>query len=609
MLGLLVCLSVGSQAQTHLVNQGHLTSGGGFVVLSNTQLANNGTINHSTGTLKVMGAAADANSSIGGTSTSTVQNLTVSKTANNVVLNQSLTVNGIVSLEGGHIDLQANDLTAGVVIGATANRYIKTRNSGQLKQQVSVKAITFPVGNSSYNPIVLSNTGAVDVLGVRVEDQVLKSLTSGAAIADASVNRVWHISEAVAGGSMVNANLQWNAAEELPNFDRNQAAFAAFEGNAWVTKNSGNANGSDPYDFTGMNLTELKAFTIGNVVCELNGLATLGTVSPKAGTDQLDVCGTTVNLAATTPEGTTGQWSASMTNGANPNFGDAMNISSSLTGVFGGIYTLRWTVGDGACQNVFDEVQISFNPDEDLPGGLPDGVQDCMDICLGGDDTKNTDGFGAPDDCDCNLEEDENEFVDFNDAQLTAAVSDAINILGADTIQPSADFEMTSTGTIEAKAVGVYPTVVMRGGNNVRLLPGFHAKAGSDFLAKAEYCRDPLTGAPTLLPPAVALQSRNIQPLTPNPTLTIELPMQLAIQPTISRVATTISLQVPQAQQVTMTLYNQHGQFIRTLFHPATKAEGTYEFPLDTHTLTSGIYFVRLQGEQMMLTEKMVVAR
>ena len=607
----LSCLPFWGIAQTHLVNQGQLVSGNGFLVLANSQLTNNGTINHTTGTVKMMGDVADANSAIGGSVATTFNNLTINKTANNVPLGQDITINGTLAMEGGHIDLQAADLTASTITGAMTSRYIKTSGSGELKQQVSNNEVTFPVGNSAFNPVKISNTGAADLLGVRVEDQVLEQLTSGDAIADASVNRVWHLTEATAGGSNATINLQWNEAEELANFDRSQAVFSAFENGAWTAKNTGAATGSNPYAHTGTGITTLGAFSIGNIVCEVNGNAILGIVPPNAGVDQLDICGSVINLAATIPDGSSGAWSfAPASPNNNATFGNMSNIASSLTGVFGGIYTLRWTVADGICINVFDEVQVSYLPDADLPGGLPDGVQDCVDICLGGNDLVNSDGMGAPDDCDCFPNDDTNEFVELMPTEMQDLLHD-VDLAGEDTLRRIADFELSSVAEIEAKSMGNYPTVVFKAGNQLILEPGFHAKAGSDFLATIGPCRDPLTGEIIPLqdgesPPA----SQRVQVIANDflsPSLSEDLNLQ--VHPTIINQQAAIKIALPNPQVISLFLYNQQGKKIRTLLRKEQRLGGNHYFRLAAEELPQGFYLLQLQGEGSVRTEKLIIAR
>ena len=101
----------------------------------------------------------------------------------------------------------------------------------------------------------------------------------------------------------------------------------------------------------------------------------------------------------------------------------------------------------------------------------------------------------------------------------------------------------------------------MRGGNNVLLLPGFHAQAGSDFIAKVEYCRDPLTGIPNLLPADDKAKESLMLPL---PVNILGTEVSLSVQPTITNQLAKISIDLPTNQAVTLSLHTQHGQKIAT---------------------------------------------
>ena len=273
-------------AQNHFVqNEGHFVLEAGFLVLENSHFTNNATLGGSDGTVKMTGAASDGQSTIGGTSTTTFTKLLIEKSSNNVQLNQHAEVDGSLTLAGGLLNLQNFDLsllnTANAIAGASNIRYLQTSGTGEVKINVGSSEETFPVGNSSFNPLKITNSGTSDLMGVRVEDQVLDNLTFGETVIDASVNRVWQVSESTAGGSNLAINLQWNGGEELVNFDGSLATFATYETDAWVAKAMGAAIGSDPYNFTGTNIANAGAFSIANVVCQLNGVATLGVLPPR----------------------------------------------------------------------------------------------------------------------------------------------------------------------------------------------------------------------------------------------------------------------------------------------------------------------------------------
>ena len=80
------------------------------------------------------------------------------------------------------------------------------------------QTFTFPVGNSSYNPVTITNnTGTADDFSVRVADAVLLGGTSGNSITTPRVNRTWHIDKTnptANEGSGVDMDFSWDPAQE-----------------------------------------------------------------------------------------------------------------------------------------------------------------------------------------------------------------------------------------------------------------------------------------------------------------------------------------------------------------------------------------------------------
>ena len=286
------------------------------------------------------------------------------------------------------------------------------------------------------------------------------------------------------------------------------------------------------------------------------------------------------------------------TNGTNPIFDDALNIASSLTGAFGGIYTLRWTISDGACANLFDEVQVSFGADNDIPGG--DGVQDCVDICLGGNDSIDSDNSGLPDDCDCSPTDATNDFVALNQTELDALLQDII-LLGVDTLLRRADLELTSDATIEAQGVNDYPVVVFQAASKITLGAGFHAKAGSDFIAFLEDC---LPAASINEPIPTVTQKQQVDFLAP-----VVGEVDLQVLPNIVNQQAAVKIGLPTAQVISLQLYNQQGQLIRTLLRDNPHLKGNHYFRLNASELDGGMYLLRLQGDGVLETRKVMVVR
>ncbi len=91
--------------------------------------------------------------------------------------------------------------------------------------------------------------------------------------------------------------------------------------------------------------------------------------TPDAGPDQA-VCGTNTNLAANAPVVGAGTWT--IENGAGGLVTTPSSPVSGFTGVVGTTYTLRWTITNGSCPVVFDEVQITFDAAPDVATAGPD---------------------------------------------------------------------------------------------------------------------------------------------------------------------------------------------------------------------------------------------
>jgi hypothetical protein len=106
-------------------------------------------------------------------------------------------------------------------------------------------------------------------------------------------------------------------------------------------------------------------------------------------------------------------------------------------------------------------------------------------------------------------------------------------------------------------------------------------------------------------PPAAALDAELASPAALN------LPTRLALNPPapnpVARQAT-LSYEVPSAGPVRMTLYDALGRRVAVLLDRSVQP-GSYEQPVSTSTLSSGIYFVRLEAGGTSVLRKMSVVR
>jgi hypothetical protein len=173
------------------------------------------------------------------------------------------TINGTLNFTSGLLSLNSFDLTIGSTdpTGTSSAKYIRTNGTGSLKRTVASSDVTFPLGNSTYNPLTLNNSGTSDTYGVRVVDDE----PSGSAT-NHMVDRSWVVSEASAGGSNLTVTTQWNSAEELTSFDRANSAVGLTNnsGSTYKWGTLGAATGSDPYTRSGAGFTDVGSYAVAD---------------------------------------------------------------------------------------------------------------------------------------------------------------------------------------------------------------------------------------------------------------------------------------------------------------------------------------------------------
>jgi hypothetical protein len=147
----------------------------------------------------------------------------VNGNGNHPVLDQersaySLNFNGANKM----VELGNYDLTiTAEITGANAASYFKTNGTGSLKH-LSIadnETFTFPVGNSSYNPVTITNnTGTADDFSARVADGVFINGFTGSLDTASRVNRTWHIGKTnptANAGAGVTMSFSWDPTEEI----------------------------------------------------------------------------------------------------------------------------------------------------------------------------------------------------------------------------------------------------------------------------------------------------------------------------------------------------------------------------------------------------------
>ncbi len=200
-------------------------------------------------------------------------NLYIANTSSTGVVTQDATCiasGGKIDLSDGYLYLGNYNLslngTATSPTSASSASFIVTNGTGTMSAVCS--NITFPVGSSgsasSYTPLTINNSGTSDTYSVRICDNATSDGScSGTAITSGVVNKMWQISEGVAGGSNVSLTLQWNSANEGGSFSRTAAMVAHYTGGQWnATQTATSASGSGPYTLNVTGLTSFSPYSV-----------------------------------------------------------------------------------------------------------------------------------------------------------------------------------------------------------------------------------------------------------------------------------------------------------------------------------------------------------
>ncbi len=195
----------------------------------------------------------------------------ISSTASNDMELDSDYVLGTIDFAGSNrkIVLGNHNLTINGVVGGNAQNHIITNGSGKLMIKVApgVSAV-YPVGNSSYNPIrITNNTGLADEISVRVVDEVYLNGSNGTVSDVPRVKRTWDISKANAnGGNGLDFTFYWNEDEAI---NLVTPALYHFENNSWNKQPlTGILTGTNSLTYSGYT-GSFSPFAIGDAMISL----------------------------------------------------------------------------------------------------------------------------------------------------------------------------------------------------------------------------------------------------------------------------------------------------------------------------------------------------
>jgi hypothetical protein len=161
----------------------------------------------------------------------------------NPILDQDRTIYSM-NFNGADKKLELGNHTLTLTADATgvnSSNYFKTNGSGKLKRPSlpNNEGFTFPVGNSAYNPIAITNrTGTAEWFSVRVLDEIYEYGTFGNANTEPRVKRTWDIDKqtpSANAGNGVDFTFNWNANEVSSPAPQNYTLFHHdANGNGWA---------------------------------------------------------------------------------------------------------------------------------------------------------------------------------------------------------------------------------------------------------------------------------------------------------------------------------------------------------------------------------------
>jgi len=201
-----------------------------------------------------------------------------------ISLGNDITVTHMLNFTNGKIVLGANDLIMGPlaeITGAGDTKYAVTDGAGALQQNVAeLETAVYPIGlASSYLPAMVQfMAGSVpDDLKARVASGLntkydIDDQPIGDPITNEVVGRVWFLEESTPGGSDAMVTLQWNLADEAPDFNRLLCDVGHYTGGttgSWSWGAPAPASGPGPFTQSRAGITEFSPFAVAgqNITC------------------------------------------------------------------------------------------------------------------------------------------------------------------------------------------------------------------------------------------------------------------------------------------------------------------------------------------------------
>jgi len=175
------------------------------------------------------------------------------------------------------------------------------------------------------------------------------------------------------------------------------------------------------------------------------------------------------------------------------------------------------------------------------------------------------------------------------------------NVTSGNNGDQSVQNQIEATNTIFANASATYTA-----GNRIILKPGFKALFGSYFNAFIEACTSPRLAKPNEQNVVKNNNGFKFDELLTNEDRFNE---ELLIYPNPLEDKATLLYYLKEADNVTVTLVDVTGKALATLAENQAQAAGQHQLELDARNLPTGIYYLKLQSNEMQVIKKLMIAK
>ena len=237
-------------------------------------------------------------------------------------------------------------------------------------------------------------------------------------------------------------------------------------------------------------------------------------------------------------------------------------------------YTLGANIDDGDMDGIVEGMDnCPYDPNADQADADNDMVGDICDECANGDDLLDANMDGVIDDCEC------------KGSMLTPT-----GIINKDSVYVS------SNTILSDEIISPFKKVIYKANTSITLSTGFHAVAGTEFLATISTCQNPLS----LTAPANERQTNNE---TSEPTISTNL----SVFPNPISTQAKIKYTLPQTEKISLYIQDLNGKQLALLIDQEIITKGIHQVDWSANHLNAGMYLLQLEGTHQKITKKLVV--